>query len=217
MGRVRGIEGSLAAGEDLIGVAVVDVAGGEPFELLCLLRPCLGTWQPKYTLEFDYELLRWECVNSRVNSETVVLKQTLAALIPFGGLVNALGSLAVDHTVKQMGMARLEGWDGLTERGVTMKKGWAELDLEAQPELAPLWTDPLEARPLLQAAARHLQQPRCAADLFKLSGVRADREGIHLKAEFTKAGKMLFEASAGTARSLRAGGAASAALPSGGS
>ena len=182
---------------------VLDVKG-EPFEVLCSLQPHDSSWGPEYWLSFDFEILRWECVGRKGKVAAAGLRQAIGGLIPFGGIANALGAVAVDHAVKQMGVARLSDWGGLTDRGVTISGQVATVDLRAQPELAPLWSEKV-ASPggLLQMVANAAGAPTQAAQLFSINSIRADREGLYLAASLSPVGAKVFEATAGAGSTVQ--------------
>ena len=179
---------------------------GQPFEVMCSLTPTACSWGPSFSMSFDFAIIRWECLGTRGKVAAAGLRQAIAAMIPFGGIVNALGSRALDHTVKQMGVAQLHNWDGLTDRGVSVAERCATVDLRAQPELAPLWTDAAADRGgLIEFVAGATGVPSQAADLFTISGIRADREGLHLAATLSPVAAKLFEASAGAGSAVQSG------------
>jgi len=177
---------------------------GEPFEVLCSLLPKGCSWGPDYWLSFEFEILRWECIGRKGKVAAVGLRQAIGALIPFGGIVNALGSAAVDHAVKQMGVARLADWGGLTDRGVSISGQVATVDLRAQPELAPLWSEKAAARgEFVRMAANVAGAPTQAAEFFSIDSIRADREGLYLAASLSPIGGKLFEATAGAGSAVQ--------------
>lgn len=202
--------------KDRLRLQMTLVVHGEAVEVLCSVTPIGCSWGSDSLLQFEFDVVRWHFAGSTSKLAREGLKQTISALIPFGGIVNALGTLAVDHAVKKIGISRLSGWDALTDRGVTIDGNRATVDLRAQPELAGLWSGPPQESPQLPSVdspsikaglarvAGAVGFPQQAADLFAIRGLRADREGLHLHAEMSPHGKKLFEATAGAAGAVQA-------------
>jgi stage V sporulation protein SpoVS len=201
----QGIDTAVVFGfRDHLRLLLVMSVKGEPFEVLCSLQPHGCSWGPDYWLSFEFEILRWECLGRKGKIAATGLRQAIGALIPFGGIVNALGAVAVDQAVKQMGVARLNEWSGLNDRGVSISGQVATVDLRAQPELAPLWSAKV-ASPggLLQMVANAVGAPTQAAQLFSINSTRADREGLYLAASLSPIGTKMFEATAGAGSAVQ--------------
>ena len=123
-------------------VLVVRVEGCQ-FEVLCTIKPSGCSWGPEYQLRFDLDVVRWTYVGPGRLAVSLV-KSAITGAIPFGSIVNALGKLAVDRAVRDMGLATASRWEGLTDRGVTIEGSKATVDLRVQPELALLWSNPID-------------------------------------------------------------------------
>ena len=168
-----------------------------PFEVLCTIKPCGCSWGPEYKLRFDLDVVRWDYAG-RGKLPIKLAKDAVIAAIPFGSVINALGKLAIDRAVGDMGLARASRWKGLSERGVNIAGSKATVDLRAQPELQVLWSNPLDGHLGLGGLLTGVMEvPTEVVELFAISATRADREGLHLRAELTPACRRIFEVAAG--------------------
>ena len=185
---------------DHIRLLLVVRVEGCPFEVLCALKPAGCSWGPEYQLRFDLDVVRWTYVGPGKFAFSLA-KSAITAVIPFGSIVNALGKLAVDRAVRDMGLATAARWEGLTERGVTVDGSKATVDLRVQPELALLWSNPIDDHVGLKRILTDVVDiPTEVSEWFAIRDMRADREGLHLKAELTPACHRVFEVTAGLFR-----------------
>ena len=93
---------------------------------------------------------------------------------------------------------------GLTDRGVSISGQLATVDLRAQPELAPLWSEKVAARSeLVQMAANVAGAPTEPAEFFSIDSIRSDREGLYLAASLSPIAGKMFEATAGASSAVQ--------------
>jgi uncharacterized membrane protein (Fun14 family) len=174
---------------------------GIPVEALLVIQPTNVTWEnEQHTMTFSYELERIEPLTQTTKITIAALKTLIKKTLPFGGIIGAIAGYVAGKATNKLGLATISTMDGLTEKGIQFEEGLITVNLEAQSELAPLWkkldTEQLTGGSIVAALLKWSGTPDSVAAMFTATGLKADREGLHLQLELTPQAKAIFEGTA---------------------